>query len=85
LEYARPDRTAAVAVVFRTSGAIDQPVNEYCFRPRGLHPGAEYKITLDNTGLSYRASGAELALHGVPVRLETVFASELLTFEQITG
>jgi len=85
LEYARPDHSAAVAVVFRTSSATDHQGDVYCFRPRGLQPGAQYEITLDNTGLSYRASGAELVLHGVPVRLETVFASELLTFEQVTG
>jgi alpha-galactosidase len=85
LEYARPDRSAAVAVIFRTSSATDQRGDEYCFRPRGLHPTTPYEITTDNSGLSYRATGAELAVHGVMVRLETVFASELLTFEQIAG
>ena len=63
-----PDRSAAVAAVFRTSSAAEHPDDEYLFRPRGLQPGGQYKITLDNSGLSYRATGADLALAGVPVR-----------------
>jgi alpha-galactosidase len=81
LEYARPDRSAAVAALFRTSSA--DPEDIFVFRPRGLNPGALYTVTHDNTSLCYRASGAELAREGVPVRLENVFASELLKFEGV--
>jgi hypothetical protein len=55
---------------------------DYVFRPRGLNPGATYRVTSDNTGLTFAARGAELARDGVPVRLENVFASELLSFEE---
>lgn len=82
LEYARPDRSAAVAVVFRTSSAMDAHGDRYTFYPRGLHPGKRYTVTLDNDELSYQASGVELATHGVPVRLPSVLASELLLFEE---
>ncbi len=81
LEYARPDRTASVAALFRTSGA---PTGDdtYLFRPRGLNPGLRYVVTLDNSGMSYQANGADLLVQGVPVRLENVFASEMLIFTE---
>jgi alpha-galactosidase len=81
LEYAKPDRTASVAAIFRTNSARDDP--EYIFRPRGLNPGAQYRVMLDNTGLSYQASGAELVRQGVPVRLEVAQTSELVVFKAL--
>jgi alpha-galactosidase len=82
LEYARPDRSASVAVVFHTSSSSDTPSDTYVFRPRGLHPGKRYTVTLDNGELTYQATGIELATQGVPVSLNNVFASELLLFEE---
>ena len=82
LEYARPDRSAAVAVVFRTSGATDPNGDTYVFYPRGLHPGKRYTVTLDADELTYPATGRELMAQGVAVRLSNVFASELLIFAE---
>ena len=82
LEYAAPDRSAAVAVVFRTSGATAPFGDAYIFRPRGLHPVKRYTVTLDNDGLAYQTTGIDLAAQGVPVRLQNVLASELLLFEE---
>ena len=78
LEYARPDRTAAVAAVFHTSSVPGE--HQYVFRPRGLDPAHRYKVTLDNRSLSYVASGASLALDGIVVKLEVALTSELLLF-----
>jgi hypothetical protein len=38
---------------------------------------------LDNERQSYRASGAELAARGVPVRLARVLSSQLLIFAAV--
>ena len=37
---------------------------------RGLDPAKEYQVTLDNQGLTFTASGRELAQTGISVRLE---------------
>jgi alpha-galactosidase len=85
LEYARPDRSASVTAVFRASNAtaagLESGCGAYVLRPRGLHPGKLYNVVLDNDGLSYHATGAELARDGILVRLESVFASELVLIE----
>ncbi len=81
LEYARPDRSASVAVVFRTGErpGVDL-ADEFIFRPRGLDPALQYHVRLDNPGLVYQASGAELAGQGIRVRLEPNLSSELILF-----
>jgi alpha-galactosidase len=81
LEYAKPDRSAAAAVVFRTSCAAAGPdPDEFRFRPRGIDPARHYRVTLDNGGLTFGVSGRDLMLQGLPVRLEQPLASELLLF-----
>jgi alpha-galactosidase len=84
LEYGQADRTTAVALVISTSaqGAGDQP-DEYIFRPRGLSPACQYRVTLDNTGEELTRSGYELMHQGLPVRLEAPLSSELLLFKQV--
>lgn len=81
LEYAKPDRSAAVAAVFRTScaGEGSRP-EEYLLRPRGLDPGSRYHLMLDNAGLEYTADGADLARDGIIVRLEQPLTSEMILF-----
>ena len=78
LEYARTDRSASVAAVFRTA---DQGAPEYVFRPRGLDPTQDYQVTLDNEGLSWTAAGQTLMQEGIPLRLEQPLTSQLLLFQ----
>ncbi|MEW6753590.1 MAG: alpha-galactosidase [Candidatus Latescibacterota bacterium] len=79
LEHARADRGAGVALVFRTSSAkVGPDPDEYVLRPRGLDPGREYRVVLDNEGIQFQASGRELAREGVRIRLERPQSSELL-------
>ena len=79
LEYARPDGSAALVGVFRTSGAeIGQNPDEYILRPRGLDPSRRYNVTLDSSRTQLEATGRELAEHGVRVRLESALTSELV-------
>jgi alpha-galactosidase len=83
LEYARPDRSAAVAAVFRTSSmTTGAEEGSYIFKPRGLDPERQYHVTLDNQGLEYLASGKELARDGIQVRLEAALTSELILFKE---
>jgi len=79
LEYGKKDKSQSVACIFRTSDASGEAV--YMLRPRGLDVGRQYQVLLDNSGMIYQASGAELMCQGIPVRLEQPQTSELLIFE----
>ncbi|MHB9036780.1 MAG: alpha-galactosidase [Armatimonadota bacterium] len=80
-EYASPDRSKGWATIIRI-GLSDSP--EYVFKPRGLDPGKNYRVTFDSTGCKATVRGLELMRDGIPVRLEMVAASELLMFEPET-
>jgi len=82
LEYARSDRSAGIAAVFRTA---DAGTSEYVFKARGLDPSKSYKVILDNSGLGWTDSGKELIRSGIPIRLEEPQTSELLLFQEITN
>jgi len=79
LEYAAPDRTRAVAAVFRLSVAEGE--DEFLFKPRGLDACRDYDVMLDNSGDTVRLPGIQLARDGLPVRLDRAMTSELLIFE----
>jgi len=84
LEYAKPDRSTAVAAVFRTTCAkagIDP--DEYVFRPRGIDPAARYDVLLDSRKLGFVASGELLMREGVKIRLEQPQTSELVILQRI--
>ena len=48
---------------------------------KGINPVHNYKVTLDNAGISYFSSGAELCVHGINVNLKSALSSELILFE----
>ena len=78
LEYAAADRSRGYAGVFKlTNGEV-----EYRLRLRGVALDGEYAVTLDNGGQSLRASGKELALTGLPIRLDAALTSELVLYER---
>ncbi len=84
LEYAKKDRSAAVAAIFRTSCAkAGSEADEYVFRPRGIEPGARYQVQLDGRGLVFPASGEQLMREGVRVRLEKSLTSELVILRRM--
>ena len=78
LEYAAPDGRSAVAGLFRTSQAGPA---EYQLVPRGLDVSSSFDVTLDNTGKTTRATGWELANHGLRIRVENTMSSELVIFQ----
>lgn len=69
-----------MAAVFRTS---DSGEPAYILRPRGLDPAREYRVTLDNSGGTFHATGRELARDGISVRLEQPLSSELVLIEVV--
>ena len=80
LEYASPDKSRAVATLFRTSG-FEDPV--YHFVPRGLDASGHYKVTFQSRGETVEMPGIQLMQDGIPVRLETAGTSEMLVFESV--
>ena len=83
LEYGNADRTGAVAAVFRTSTVAESAEpDDYVLRPRGLDPGMEYEVRLDNSGTSFRSCGAVLNRDGIRIHLEQPQTSELVLFTE---
>jgi len=82
LEYASRDSLRAVAGLFRTSG---EGQDEFLLKPRGLRRDRTYKVTFDNSGESCTMSGADLALHGLAVRLSSTMSSEMVLFSEASA
>lgn len=80
LEYAARDRSRGYTGLFRLGAA---PSDDYRFTPRGLSPSRRYRVTFDNLGESFELPGAEMMLHGLPVRLDGVCSSEVVMFEGV--
>jgi alpha-galactosidase len=80
LEYASPDKSRDIAILFRTSN-FEEPV--YHFVPRGLDASVTYKVTFENRGETVELSGLQLITGGIPIRLETTGTSEMLLFESV--
>ena len=78
MEYAAPDRTKGWATIVKM-GKSESDI--YLFRPRGLSPGKEYRVTFDSMNTNVKISGLELIREGLPIRLEAEMSSELLLFE----
>ena len=78
LERASYDRMRAVIGAFRLSG--DAP-DEAVVYPRGLSPALDYRVTLDNSGDRFEASGRELTQNGLRIRLTHALTSELALLE----
>ena len=80
MEYACQDRSRGYAGLFKlTSGRSD-----YRFHPQGVDGSATYKVTLDNRRQVMRLSGQELLLHGISVKIDAAFTSELVMYEQVS-
>ena len=78
VEFAAPDRSKACATVVRLGPGDDVT---YIFRPRGLSPAKTYRVTFDSLGETLLVEGLRLIREGLPLRLESTAASELLLFE----
>ncbi len=81
LEYAADDASRGYAGLFRLAPG---PA-EYRFCPRGIDPARDYEVTLDNRRAAFVVSGRELALHGLPIRLDAALTSELVLYRTVAG
>jgi len=79
LEYALQDRSRGYAGVFRLLNGAE----EYRLRLRGADAAAEYEVTLDNQRQTFRMSGRDLAMQGLPVRLDAAMTSELVMYARV--
>jgi alpha-galactosidase len=76
LEYGTQDRQRGYAGLFKLSDGAQETI----FRPRGVDLSRQYEVTLDNLQETFRISGRELALGGLPIRLDTALTSELVLY-----
>ena len=80
MEFAAPDRSRGWATLIRIGPSES---DTYLFKPRGLDRGTTYQVTFDGTGEKATINGMSLVRDGLPIRLETLAASELILFEAI--
>ena len=85
---ALPSFTLSIGYVSATSGAItviglcNKQKGAITVVPKGIDVSARYKITLDNSGCYYEATGAQLVRDGITVSVSTL-SSELILYEKI--
>lgn len=78
MEFAAPDRSRGWATVIRIGPSEG---DTYILKPRGLHRGRRYQVTLDSSNEVLTVDGLSLARDGIPLRLEALSDSELVLFE----
>lgn len=80
LELAAADKTKSFIAVFSEPcpGTAEKTV-----RPQGISAAKNYKVTTDNDGAEFTASGRQLVTCGIPVRLPSPLSSELIVIEEI--
>ncbi len=80
LEVAAKDSTRGIYGVFTLSESKDKEVS---FTLKGVDLSKTYKVTYDNSGYSFTATGAELYNKGLTVKIPSSMSSELITYEAI--
>ena len=78
MEFAAPDRSKGWATIVKLANSDS---DSYLFKPRGLNPAKNYRVTFDSTGTTAIIDGARLQREGLMIRLETTLSSELLLFQ----
>lgn len=79
-EFALPEGSAAYVVAQRL-GAGD--TDTFWLRPKGIRGSKKYRICWDRSGDVCDFSGAELIHRGLPIRIDTIIGSELITITEI--
>ena len=77
MEFMAPDKSKGWATIAR----LGNDGKRYLFKPKGLDPCAEYKVTFDGTGKTKVVKGVELMQKGLMLHFESMLGSELLLFE----
>ena len=77
-QFHREDMKQGMFLAFRRP---DSPRPSLRLKPGGLHPGARYELSFQDTGTSRTATGQELA-NGIDVTIEDAPGSLLVTYRQ---
>ncbi len=80
LEIASPEKDRCAAGIFALSDIENDCLS---FAPKGIDSGKRYKVTLDNSGESFEASGFELKNNGLKIYIKSSLYSELVLIEEI--
>lgn len=80
IEIAANDRSRGALGFFSLTGRAEQTRRIVL---KGADAGSRYRVTLDNTGMTFEASGAELLQNGVSITVPASLSSELVLFEKI--
>ena len=81
LEIASPDKSKGVATIFTLANPEKNVIN---LRLKGANMGKTYKVTLDNSGASFTASGKELCFDGINIEIDHALSSELVLYECVS-
>ena len=78
LEISSADGTKGAIAAFTMSASVSDKLN---IVPKGINEGLTYKITLDNSGATFVASGYEIMSKGIDVYIPSSLSSELVLYE----
>ena len=76
LQYVTPDKKRSVLMAYR----LGNSKTEESFKLRGLDPTAWYRVSVDGKPLR-SVTQQELALHGLPLKLDAEWRSSVIEFE----
>ena len=79
LEIASPDSSKGAIAVF----ALANIKGEKAIRAKGANASKNYKVTLDNDGVSFIVSGRDLKQKGIVVNIPSPMSSELVLYEEV--
>ena len=77
LEIASPDGSRGAVGAFNLALASCEP---FTVIPKGIRADKTYKITLDNSGACFTASGYELLTNGIKLNIPSSLSSELILY-----
>lgn len=80
LEIASPDGDKGAVGVFNLALADCKP---YTVIPKGIKADKKYKLTLDNSRVSFAVSGYELMTNGIKINIPSSLNSELALYEEV--
>lgn len=78
LEISSADGKKGAIAAFAMSASKTDRLN---IVPKGINQGMTYKITLDNSGVSFAVSGYEIISRGIDVYIPSPLSSELVLYE----
>ena len=80
LEIASENCKKAAVAAFTLA---DSKAESFTVTPKGISPSFNYKVTLDNSGAVFSASGYELVSKGICIRIPSSLSSELILIEAV--